>query len=90
MNTEKRNFDKDAALWDENPVRLKMTQDIANTIITHIPLSSAMDVLDFGCGYGTFTIPAARIATRHFSPATAGALHHRGGQLKGYARHVHC
>ncbi|HPG39381.1 MAG TPA: class I SAM-dependent methyltransferase [bacterium] len=55
MNTEKRNFDKDAALWDENPVRLKMTQDIANTIITHIPLSSALDVLDFGCGTGLVT-----------------------------------
>lgn len=52
MNPEKRNFDKDAALWDENPVRLKMTQDITNTMITHIPLSPAMDMLDFGCGTG--------------------------------------
>jgi len=56
MNIEKRNFDKEAASWDENPTRIKLAGDVANTISENIALTSDMDVLDFGCGTGLLTL----------------------------------
>jgi tRNA (cmo5U34)-methyltransferase len=52
MNSEKRNFDKEAVNWDENPVRVKMAEDITNAISQHIILTRDMDIMDFGCGTG--------------------------------------
>jgi ubiquinone/menaquinone biosynthesis C-methylase UbiE len=56
MNTEKRDFDKDAASWDEQPARVKLAKDIANAISKQIILMPDMDVMDFGCGTGLLTI----------------------------------
>ncbi len=53
---EKRDFDKEAAAWDENPGRVKLAHDVATTIRYEVPLSSSMDVLDFGCGTGLLTL----------------------------------
>ncbi len=52
MSCEKRNFDKEAASWDENPVRVKLAKDVATAITKQIILTHEMDVLDFGCGTG--------------------------------------
>ena len=56
MADEKRNFDQDAALWDDNPGRVKVASDIARMIMAEIPLKVTMDVLDFGCGTGLVTL----------------------------------
>ena len=56
MNTRKRNFDKDAASWDENPVRLKLAADVADAIAKQVALSSQMEVIDFGCGTGLLAL----------------------------------
>ncbi|MCX5814052.1 MAG: class I SAM-dependent methyltransferase [Proteobacteria bacterium] len=56
MNIAKRDFDKEAASWDENPARVKLTKDIANAISKQIVLTPDMDVMDFGCGTGLLTI----------------------------------
>jgi 2-polyprenyl-3-methyl-5-hydroxy-6-metoxy-1,4-benzoquinol methylase len=56
MNTEKRDFDKEAASWDENPTRVKLAHDVANAISKQIVLTPDMDVMDFGCGTGLLTI----------------------------------
>lgn len=56
MNTEKRDFNKEAALWDENPVRVKMAQDVAHAISNQITLTPEMDIMDFGCGTGLLTM----------------------------------
>jgi len=56
MNTEKRDFDKEAASWDENPARVKLAKDIAHAISTQIALTNDMDIMDFGCGTGLLTI----------------------------------
>lgn len=56
MNTEKRDFDKEAASWDEKPARIKLTNDIAQAISEHVVLTGDMDVLDFGCGTGLLTL----------------------------------
>jgi ubiquinone/menaquinone biosynthesis C-methylase UbiE len=56
MNGEKRDFDPMAATWDENPVRVKMAQDVARAIRETVKLRPDMDVLDFGCGTGLLTL----------------------------------
>lgn len=53
---ERRDFNKDAATWDENPGRIKAANDIADALLKEIPLTSAMRVLDFGCGTGLLTL----------------------------------
>lgn len=56
MNTEKRNFDKEAALWDEQPARGKLAKDIARTISKEIVLTPETDMMDFGCGTGLLSL----------------------------------
>jgi 2-polyprenyl-3-methyl-5-hydroxy-6-metoxy-1,4-benzoquinol methylase len=56
MNTGKRDFDREAATWDENPARVKLADDIAQAILKLGVLSPEMDVLDFGCGTGLLTV----------------------------------
>ena len=56
MNIEKRDFDKEAASWDEHPARVKLAKDIAHAISKQIVLTPEMDVMDFGCGTGLLTI----------------------------------
>jgi ubiquinone/menaquinone biosynthesis C-methylase UbiE len=55
INTKKRDFDQEAANWDQVPGRVKVAKDIAHSIIQEITLTSDMDVLDFGCGTGLLT-----------------------------------
>jgi 2-polyprenyl-3-methyl-5-hydroxy-6-metoxy-1,4-benzoquinol methylase len=56
MNSEKRNFDREAASWDEHPSRVKLVNDVANAISKNRTLTSGIDVLDFGCGTGLLTL----------------------------------
>lgn len=56
MPDEKRDFNKEAATWDEDPGRVKLANDIANTLLEEIKLTPGMDVLDFGCGTGLVTL----------------------------------
>jgi len=48
----KKDFDKEANSWDENPVPAKIADDVAGAIISDGHLSKDLDVLDFGCGTG--------------------------------------
>jgi len=56
VTAEKRDFDKVAASWDQNPMRLKLAGDVAHAISQQAPLTPDMDVLDFGCGTGLLTL----------------------------------
>ncbi len=56
MNTDKRDFDKEAASWDENPARVKLAKDVAHAISKQIVLTPEMDIMDFGCGTGLLTL----------------------------------
>lgn len=53
---ERKDFDKEAATWDQNPGRVKLADDVADTIIREIKPSRDMDILDFGCGTGLVTL----------------------------------
>jgi len=56
MKSEKRDFDKEAASWDTQPLRVKLANDVADAILDEIALTSSMDVLDFGCGTGLLAL----------------------------------
>lgn len=55
MESEKRDFSKEAATWDE-PRRAKMAADIAGAILKAVPVHAGMSTLDFGCGTGLLTL----------------------------------
>src|SRR5665647_252910 len=55
INSIKRNFDQEAAKWDQVPGRVKVAQDITQSMIRELTLTPDMDVLDFGCGTGLLT-----------------------------------
>jgi ubiquinone/menaquinone biosynthesis C-methylase UbiE len=56
IDTKKRNFDQEAAKWDQVPGRVKVARDISQSMIREISLTPDMDVLDFGCGTGLLTL----------------------------------
>jgi ubiquinone/menaquinone biosynthesis C-methylase UbiE len=49
-------FDARAAAWDEDPFKVKLANDIADTIIREIAPAKDMNVLDYGCGSGLVTL----------------------------------
>jgi predicted TPR repeat methyltransferase len=56
MAGEKRDFDAEAATWDENPFRVKLAHDVARAIIGTVNPGPDTDVLDFGSGTGLLTL----------------------------------
>ena len=52
MHQTNRNFDTEAATWDEQSTRVRLAQDIADAMQRQIPITSGMDALDLGCGTG--------------------------------------
>jgi ubiquinone/menaquinone biosynthesis C-methylase UbiE len=54
--TERRDFDKDAAKWDEDPRRVQQAHTIADAMIAAVKPTREMDALDFGCGTGLVTL----------------------------------
>ncbi|MDH4186611.1 MAG: class I SAM-dependent methyltransferase [Nitrospira sp.] len=59
MNRQKRNFNKEAAHWDEQPSRVKLAENVSTAIAQQVRLNPDMDVLDFGCGTGLVTLRIA-------------------------------
>ena len=56
MSSEKRDFDTEAATWDDEPRRVNLAKELFRAIADEVPLSSSMTVLDFGCGTGLVTL----------------------------------
>lgn len=56
MAEAKKDFDKEAAQWDANPGRVRLANDVADSLIREIHPTKGMDVLDFGCGTGLVTL----------------------------------
>lgn len=49
-------FEKEATVWDVEPRRVKLAQDVAEAIIRELKPTQDLDVLDFGCGTGLVTL----------------------------------
>ena len=43
MSTEKRDFDKVAGSWDDDPAKVRLVNDIADSIIRQVTLTSGMN-----------------------------------------------
>lgn len=56
MKDKTKDFDREAATWDDEPKRVRLAQGIADTISRATELNSDMDVMDFGCGTGLLTL----------------------------------
>jgi tRNA (cmo5U34)-methyltransferase len=54
--TDTQRFDQIAGTWDEDPARVRLARAVADAIAQQVPLTPAMDVLDFGCGTGLLTL----------------------------------
>ncbi len=52
----KRDFDKAAVSWDDEPRRVKLAGDLAGAIMREVKLTRDMDLLDFGCGTGLISL----------------------------------
>lgn len=52
----KRDFDALAATWDNNPGRISAARDICEAVRQEVPLSDAVQALDYGCGTGLVTL----------------------------------
>ena len=59
MTIGKHDFDKEAALWDKHPVRIRLASDVCEAISANAPLNTSMNALDFGCGTGLLTLRLA-------------------------------
>ena len=49
-------FDRAAAQWDNNPMRVARSKTVAESIRQAVPLRTDMQVLDFGAGTGLLTL----------------------------------
>jgi ubiquinone/menaquinone biosynthesis C-methylase UbiE len=71
-------FEKEAAVWDVEPRRVKLAQDVAEAVIRELKPTKDLDVLDFGCGTGLVTLrlqPLVRSITAvDSSPAMLAVL----------------
>lgn len=52
-------FDELAPQWDSNPMRQKLASGVADAIISALPFTPAMRVMDFGAGTGLVTLRIA-------------------------------
>lgn len=59
MSREKRDFDKEAAAWDENPARVKLADDVLAAMVRQVSPDAGMAAVDFGCGTGLLTLRLA-------------------------------
>jgi len=52
----KQHFDQVSESWDEKPERVELAARIAATLLERAELDAGMEVLDFGCGTGLFSL----------------------------------
>jgi ubiquinone/menaquinone biosynthesis C-methylase UbiE len=51
-----RDFNREAAHWDEQPGRIKMADELFAALVRHVPLTPQTDAFEFGCGTGLITM----------------------------------
>lgn len=96
MNSQPRDFDKEAANWDSNPTRVKLADDVVQAIKQQVKLLPDMNVLDFGCGTGLLAMSVlASVKSVTGMDTSQGMLDvleakaKRQGLSNVYTRHLH-
>jgi len=67
-------FDKAAADWDKNSLRLQLAKSVAASIKETIPLSSDMYAMEIGCGTGLITTELAPHLKSIVATDTSGGM----------------
>jgi 2-polyprenyl-3-methyl-5-hydroxy-6-metoxy-1,4-benzoquinol methylase len=71
-------FDKAAKDWDANDMRTQLSNNIANTLLREVTLTSSMHIMDFGAGTGLLSShvapKVAKIAAVDISPGMLNEL----------------
>jgi ubiquinone/menaquinone biosynthesis C-methylase UbiE len=49
-------FDREASAWDQEPLRVKLAEDISRSMIESLRPNPTQDVLELGCGTGLVTL----------------------------------
>lgn len=79
----KRDFDKVAVSWDDEPRRVKLAGDLAESIMREVELTQDVELLDFGCGTGLISLHLQPHVGRLWGVDTsAGMLEVFHGKLK--------
>jgi ubiquinone/menaquinone biosynthesis C-methylase UbiE len=52
----KRDFDKDALTWDDNPIAVERSRAVAEAMVREVRPTGDMDAMDFGAGTGLVTL----------------------------------
>ncbi len=64
MTDAKRDFDKDAQSWDENPMRRELGEALGRAILAALTPKSSDTVLDYGAGTGLVSLPLSQRVSR--------------------------
>jgi 2-polyprenyl-3-methyl-5-hydroxy-6-metoxy-1,4-benzoquinol methylase len=56
MTQEARDFNREAAKWDENPGRVRVAGEVGAAMIARVQPNKTMHAADFGCGTGLLTL----------------------------------
>jgi len=67
-------FDKAAADWDKNSLRLQLSKSVAASIKNTVPLSKDMSALEIGCGTGLITTELAPHLQNIVATDTSGGM----------------
>jgi ubiquinone/menaquinone biosynthesis C-methylase UbiE len=79
----KRDFDKVAVSWDDEPRRVKLAGDLAESIMGEVKLTREVDLLDFGCGTGLISLHLQpHVRSLWGADTSAGMLEVFHGKLK--------
>jgi len=85
MNGKQRDFDKEAAGWDDNPARVKLAADVASAIVRQVEFAPGMDVLcvaDLDLDGGEFHHDNTGVFHFGFDRAALGGLFRDAGFSK--------
>lgn len=64
MTDRKRDFDKEAHSWDDNPMRRELGEVLGKAIAAALPLKNSDTVLDYGAGTGLVSLALSRRVSR--------------------------
>lgn len=59
-----RDFDQEAAAWDEKPARVKLADEVARAVVAAAHPGPDVEALDFGCGTGLVALRLAPLVRR--------------------------